>query len=69
MIAAIIVLAAVLINAATVIISPVDDIWYYLGDALCILFLIAASVVMIRVYNIGTTRPLPKLFGRNEADQ
>ena len=68
MIAAVIVLAAVIINAATVFISPVDDIWYYLGDAVCILILIGVSAIMIRVYNIGTTRPLPKLFGRNEAD-
>ena len=30
------------------------------------LILILASVLMMRVYNLGTMRPLPKLFDRNE---
>ena len=66
MLAILLVLGAVLINAAVVFISPVSDLWYYLGDAVCILILVLASVVMMRVYNIGTMRPLPKLFDRKE---
>lgn len=60
------VLGAVILNAAIVFISPVNDFWYYLGDAVCILILIAASVFMLQLYNIGTTRPLPRLFDREE---
>ena len=60
------VLAAVALNAAIVIISPVNDFWYYLGDAACILILTVSSVFMLQVYNIGTTRPLPHLFDREE---
>lgn len=58
--------AAVIINTAIVFIYPVNDFWYYLGDAVCILILVAASAVMLNVYNIGTTRPLPRLFDREE---
>lgn len=64
--AILLVLAAVVVNAVIVFVSPVNDLWYYLGDAACILILILASVVMTRVYNIGTTRPLPRLFDREE---
>ena len=60
------VLAAVAINAAIVFISPVNDLWYYLGDAVSILIMIIASFFMLQVYNIGTTRPLPRLFDREE---
>ena len=59
-------LIAVVINLAVVLISPVRDFWYYLGDAVCIVVLVLAAVGMIRTYNAGTTRPLPKLFDRNE---
>ena len=31
-----------------------------------ILILVAASAVMLNVYNISTTRPLPRLFDREE---
>ena len=64
--AMLLILLGVVLNVAVVLISPVDDLWYYLGDAVCILILVLASVLMMRVYNIGTTRPLPKLFGRQE---
>ncbi len=64
--AILLVLFGVLVNAMIVFISPVSDLWYYLGDAACILILVLAAVVMMRVYNIGTTRPLPKLFDREE---
>ena len=64
--AILLVLAAVLINAVIVLIEPASDLWYYLGDAVCILILVLASVFMMRVYNIGTMRPLPKLFDRKE---
>ena len=60
------VMAAVVLNAAIVFINPANDLWYYLGDAACILILIIASAVMLKVYNIGTTRPLPRLFDREE---
>lgn len=60
------VLAAVALNTAIVFISPVNDMWYYIGDAVSILIMIAASVFMLQVYNIGTTRPLPRLFDREE---
>ena len=60
------VIGAVILNALIIVISPVNDIWYYLGDAVCILILIAASFQMLEVYNIGTMRPLPKLFDRKE---
>lgn len=58
--------AAVILNAVIIFIYPADDFWYYLGDAVCILILVAASAVMLNVYNIGTTRPLPRLFDREE---
>ena len=64
--AILLVLAAVAANAIIVFLSPVNDVWYYLGDAACILILILASAFMTQVYNIGTTRPLPKLFDREE---
>ena len=64
--ATLMVFAAVIVNAAIVFISPVNDHWYYLGDTACILILILASVFMMQVYNIGTTRPLPRLFDREE---
>ena len=54
------------VNAAVVFISPVNDAWYYAGDAVCILILIMASVMMMQVYNLSTMRPLPKLFDRSE---
>lgn len=60
------VLGAAILNAAIIFISPVNDFWYYLGDAVCILILIISSVFMLQVYNIGTTRPLPRLFDREE---
>ena len=64
--AILLVLAAVVLNASVVFFSPVGDYWYYLGDAVCILILIAASAIMLQVYNISTTRPLPRLFDREE---
>ena len=65
-VAAVLLCAAVLLNAVVVFVSPVEDLWYYLGDALCILLLLVASVGMMQVYNLGTMRPLPKLFDRSE---
>lgn len=64
--AILLVFLGVVLNAVIVFWAPVNDAWYYLGDALCILILVLASVSMTNVYNIGTTRPLPKLFDRNE---
>ena len=64
--AILLVAAAVIINAAIVFISPVNDAWYYMGDAACILILIIAAAIMLQVYNISTTRPLPRLFDRKE---
>ena len=64
--AMLLVLLAVLVNLAVVIWSPVNDGWYYIGDGACILALLLASLGMIRAYNLQTTRPLPKLFGRKE---
>lgn len=57
---------AVLVNAIIIFWAPVNDAWYYLGDIVCIVGLIVSSIGMIRVYNIATTRPLPKLFDREE---
>jgi hypothetical protein len=37
-----------------------------MGDAACILILIIAAAIMLQVYNISTTRPLPRLFDRKE---
>jgi hypothetical protein len=34
--------------------------------SLIILILIIASTIMLQIYNISTTRPLPKLFDRKE---
>ena len=65
-IASIVLLLSTLLNAAIVAISPVNDGWYYIGDAICIIGLVVAAVCMLRVYNLGTTRPLPKLFDREE---
>lgn len=61
-----ILLATVVLNSAIIFISPVNDGWYYLGDAVCILGLIVSSVGMLKMYNVSTTRPLPKLFDRAE---
>lgn len=68
LIAIAILFVTVLLNTAIVIISPVNDGWYYLGDAVCILGLVASSVGMLRMYNVSTTRPLPKLFDRAEVE-
>ena len=59
-------MATVVLNALVVFVSPVNDGWYYLGDAVCILGLLISAVGMIRTYNTSTTRPLPKLFDRTE---
>jgi hypothetical protein len=59
-------LVTVVLNSVIVYLSPANDLWYYLGDGLCILGLVLSSLGMIRIYNVGTTRPLPKLFDRNE---
>lgn len=59
-------LAAVVANAAIVLVKPVNDGWYYLGDALCIVGLVASAVGMLLIYNRATTRPVPKLFDREE---
>ena len=64
--AVLLVMAAVILNTVIVFLSPVNDAWYYLGDAVCILILIIAGTIMLQVYNISTTRPLPKLFDRKE---
>ena len=64
--AALAMLASVVLNVLIVFLSPVNDAWYYLGDALCIAVLLFASVGILRTYNTGTTRPLPKLFDRKE---
>ena len=64
--AALVLLAAVILNVIVVFVSPVNDLWYYLGDAVCIAGLLFSSVGMIRIYNVGTTRPLPRLFDRRE---
>ena len=58
--------AALILNTVIVFLNPVNDLWYYLGDTVCILILVAASAIMLNVYNIGTTRPLPRLFDREE---
>ena len=63
---AMILLAAVILNVALVFLSPVNDAWYYLGDALCIAVLLFSSLGILRTYNVGTTRPLPRLFDRKE---
>lgn len=65
-IAILILVLTVLLNTAIVLISPVNDGYYYIGDAVCIVGLIATAVEMIRIYNRATTRPLPKLFDREE---
>ena len=64
--AILLVLASVLLNAGVIFFSPVNDAWYYMGDAACILILIIAAAVMLRIYNTSTTRPLPRLFDREE---
>lgn len=68
LVASIVLLVAVVLNAIIVYVAPVNDGWYYIGDAVCIAGLIAASVGMIRAYNVGTTRPLPKLFDRKDVE-
>lgn len=59
-------LVTVVLNVAILLISPVSDLWYYAGDALCIAGLVLSSFGMLRMYNVGTTRPLPRLFDRGE---
>lgn len=59
-------LVTVIINVAILLISPVNDLWYYAGDALCIAGLVVSSFGMLRMYNVSTTRPLPRLFDREE---
>lgn len=68
-VSAVVLLVTTLLNTAITVISPVNDVWYYLGDALCIIGLVAAAVAMMITYNRGTTRPLPKLFDRAEVEQ
>lgn len=59
-------MATVVLNTVVVFVSPVNDGWYYLGDAICIIGLMISAIGMIRTYNTSTTRPLPKLFDRTE---
>lgn len=64
--AALVLLAAVILNVIIVFVSPVNDLWYYVGDAVCIAGLLFASVGILRTFNVGTTRPMPRLFDRKE---
>ena len=65
-VAAVVLLASAIVNAVIIFISPVNDGWYYLGDTACIVGLVVAAVLMMRVFNLGTTRPVPRLFDREE---
>ncbi|MBR3224956.1 MAG: zinc ribbon domain-containing protein [Atopobiaceae bacterium] len=67
-VSAIVLLITTIINIAIMFISPVNDGWYYLGDALCIVGLVIAAVAMMITYNRATTRPAPKLFNRTEVE-
>ena len=67
-VSALVLLFTTLLNTAVVVVSPVNDGWYYLGDALCIVGLVVAAVAMMITYNRGTTHPLPKLFDRAEVE-
>ena len=69
LISILIVLVSAILQVAVILISPVNDGWYYLGDTIGIIGLVLAAVGMMRIYNIGTTRPLPKLFDRKEVDR
>ena len=66
LIAVAVLMVTVIINSIITIIAPVNDGWYYIGDAICIVGLVLASIFMLRMYNLSTTRPLPKLFDRKE---
>ena len=66
LIAVAVLMVTVIINSIITIIAPVNDGWYYIGDAICIVGLVLASIFMLRMYNLSTTRPLPKLFDREE---
>ena len=59
-------MVTVIINSIITIVAPVNDGFYYVGDAICIVGLVLASIFMLRMYNLSTTRPLPKLFDRKE---
>lgn len=59
-------MVTVIANSVIYYLSPASDLWYYLGDALCIVGLVLSSLGMLHMYNVGTTRPLPKLFDREE---
>ena len=57
------------VNAALLVILPAHDMWFYMGNALCIFVLIFASVLMLRLYNLRTTRPIPHMSDRREVGQ
>ncbi len=63
---ALLVLLTGVINAALLVILPVSDLWFYVGNAACILSLIIASVLMLRLYNLCATRPIPHMSDREE---
>ena len=46
--------------------DPVNDGWFYLADAACIVALMVAAALLIRAYNLSTMRPAPRLFDREE---
>ena len=43
-----------------------NDGWFYLADAACIVALMVAAALLIRAYNLSTMRPAPRLFDREE---
>ena len=66
LVSSIVLLISAILNTCIVLMQPVSDFWYYVGDIVCIVGLVFASVGMVRTYNLSTTRPLPKLFDRAE---
>lgn len=54
------VLVAFLISAW----NPVDDIYYYIGCAICAFCAAVSSIATIKYYNLIATRPIPSFFDR-----
>jgi hypothetical protein len=60
-------LVSVLVNAVVILAAPAADVWYYVGDIVCIVGLLVASAAFFRFYDVFLTRRPTEPSNRKEA--
>lgn len=59
-------LASVLVNAVVVLVAPAADVWYYVGDIVCVVGLLVSSTAFFRLCNVFLARQLTESSDRKE---